>query len=637
MIRVSLNIFIVELKYEIIMPYGYTGKILRVNLSNNKVSIEAPGDNFYRQYIGGWGFIGYYLLKELKAMIDPLGPENKMIFAAGPITGVPIAGSGRNAVGAKSPLTGGFGAGEAGGFWGAELKHAGFDAIIVEGKAEKPTYLWVHDDEAELRDANHLWGLHTKDSQETIRRELGDKLIRTAQIGPGGEKMVRYSCIINDLTDAIGRTGMGAVMGSKNMKAVATRGHGRTKTVDPEKLRELSKRMIDRAKEREERMKASMDMPYVPTGNLPIRNFQDGVFPEWASVSGGGMRKAGLLSSGMPTCFACPLNCKERPEVDYVDPDYSGPEYETAAALGPCCGVGDPKAVLMGQELCNKYSLDSISTGVTIAFAMECFEKGLLTVKDTGEMQLTFGNAEAMIKMIKMIGEREGLGDLLAEGTIRAAEKIGREAWKFAVNVKGQEFPMHEPRLKRALGVGYAVSPTGADHQHNVHDTMLTSDLGIASLRPLGILKPQPLEDLGSSKIRMLIYGVNLRVLNNCAVICNFPPWSPMEKAEIFKASTGWDTTIWELSKVGERAINMARVFNLREGFTEQDDWLPDRMFHPQTSGPLAKTAVNPKQLRIARRIYYRMMGWEEKTGTPTLGKLEELDIPWVANELLKT
>jgi len=338
----------------------------------------------------------------------------------------------------------------------------------------------------------------------------------------------------------------------------------------------------------------------------------------------------------MTTCFACPLNCKGRPEVDYVAPEYADPEYETAAALGSCCGVEDPKAVLKGHELCNRYSLDSISTGVTIAFAMECFEEGLLTEEDTGGIQLTFGNGAAMVKMVEMIGERDGIGDLLAEGTMRAAKKLGGDAWKYAVQVKGQEVPMHEPRLKRALGVGYAVSPTGADHCHNVHDTGLTSEEGIASLKPLGILEPMPVEDLGSTKVRTLIYGVNLRVLDNCAVMCMFPPWSPMEKAEIFTAVTGWDTTLWELAKVGERAINMARAFNLREGFTTQDDWLPDRMFHPQTSGPLAETAVDPKQLRMAKRAYYRMMGWSEDTGIPTVGKLEELNIPWVASELTR-
>ncbi|GAG86433.1 unnamed protein product, partial [marine sediment metagenome] len=269
--------------------------------------------------------------------------------------------------------------------------------------------------------------------------------------------------------------------------------------------------------------------PYVPNGNLPIRNFQDGEFPEWADVTASGMVSLGLIKRGMHTCYGCPINCKEQPlEFDdplAPDPDYSAPEYETAASLGPCCGVGDPKAVLKGQELCNAYSIDSISTGVTIAFAMECFERGIIDEGDTGGIELKFGNGEAMLEAIRMIGERRGFGDILADGSKRAAEKIGGDAWKYAVNVKGQELPMHDPRLKRALGLGYAVSPTGADHMHNIHDTMMVSEVGVARMKPLGILESLPLEDLSSRKVRMLIYHVNLRVLDNCALMCMFVPW----------------------------------------------------------------------------------------------------------------
>jgi aldehyde:ferredoxin oxidoreductase len=237
--------------------------------------------------------------------------------------------------------------------------------------------------------------------------------------------------------------------------------------------------------------------------------------------------------------------------------------------------------------------------------------------------------------MIRMIGERRGFGDILAEGSKRAAEKIGGDAWRYAVNVKGQEMPMHDPRLKRALGLGYAVSPTGADHMHNMHDTMMISDSGLSMIKPLGILESLPLDDLSSRKVRMLIYFVNLRVLDNCALMCMFTPWSPSHKVEVFKAVTGWDTSLWELAKVGERAINMARAFNIREGLTEKEDWLPPRMFQPQKGGPIPDTAVDPRQLEKAKKTYYRVMGWDEDTGVPTVGKLEELGIPWVAEHLV--
>ena len=621
------------------MSKGYTGKILRIDLSNKNITEETHGDTFYRRYVGGWGMIGYHLLKELPPMIDPLGPENKLIFAAGPITGVPLPGNGRNAVGAKSPLTGGFGVGEAGGYWGAELKHAGLDGLIFEGVSEAPVYLWVKDGEPELRDAGHLWGKYTKETQETIRKELNDDRVRVTSIGPGGENLVPYACILNDLTNAAGRTGLGAVMGSKNLKAIAVRGSGRVEVADPEKTKELTRAIAETIKPPASQQETKGERPpYTPNGNLPIRNFQDGEFPEWADISADGMVSLGLIKRGMHTCYGCPINCKEQP-LDFddplaPDPDYAAPEYETAGSLGSCCGVGDPKAVLKGQELCNAYAIDTISTGVTISFAMECFERGLIDEEITGGIELRFGNGEAMLETIKLIGERRGLGALLSEGSKRAAEKIGGEAWKYAVNVKGQELPMHDPRLKRALGLGYAVSPTGADHMHNMHDTMVTSDAGVARVKSLGVLEGLPLEDLSSAKVRMLIYFVNLRVLDNCALMCMFAPWSPNQKVEIFKAVTGWDTSLWELAKVGERALNLARAFNMREGFTDEEDWLPPRMFQPQNGGPIPDTAVEPRKLRKAKKTYYRMMGWDEGTGVPTVGKLEELDIPWVGKHL---
>jgi len=637
----------IQYKWVSDLPYGYNGKILRVNLSDNKIAIERPSEVFYRRYLGGWGFIAYFLLKEVPPGIDPLSPMNKLIFAPGVITGAPIAGSGRNAVGAKSPLTGAFGASEAGGYFGAELKHAGFDAVIVEGKAEKPVYLWIHDGEAEIRDASHLWGMYIAESQNAIRKELGDPLIRTAQIGPGGERLVRYACIINDLKYTAGRTGMGAVMGSKNLKAIAVRGSLKTEVADRETLRRLSKWLLENLQELcgslHEYGTGRNLRSGVESGNLPTHNFRDGEFKNPEGISSETWKKKGILI-GMEGCYACPIRCKKICKVEEpytVNPEYGGPEYETMAALGSCCGIDDGKAVCKAHELCQKYTLDTISTGVTIAFAMECYENGLLTKKDTEGIELKFGNANAMLKMIELIGERKGIGDLLAEGSLRAAKKIGGEAIKFAVQVKGQEVPMHEPRLKRSLALGYAVSPTGADHVHNLHDIGLTTEEGFktryyAPLRAFGILEPIPLELLNAKKIRALIYHVNWRILLNCLLMCIYPPWSVNQIVEIVRAVTGWDTSSWELMKVGERSLNLARVFNLREGFTEKDDWLPDRFFHPTTSGPLSKVAVNEKTLERAKHTYYRMMGWDENTGTPTRGKLEELDISWVVDEYLK-
>ena len=619
------------------MPYGYLGRILRVNLSKDKLSIEYPDEIFYRRYLGGEGFVAYYLLKELKPGIDPLGPENKLIFAAGPVTGVPIAGNSRNSIGAKSPLTGGFGESEVGGYWGAELKHAGFDAVIIEGKASSPVYLWIHDGEAEIRDASHIWGLETGDAQHVIREELNDNLVRVALIGPGGENLVRYACVMVDLKDAAGRTGMGAVMGSKNLKAVAVRGSGRIEVSDKRILTELSKHLIQKVEDMRlhEYGTGSLFEEYAASGNLPIQNFRDGEFQNAAALSAKNVKAT--VRVGMEGCYACPIRCKKIVKIDEpftVDPAYGGPEYEALASLGSNCGVDDLKAVCKANEICNRFSIDVISAGVSIAFAMECYENGLISDKETGGLKLKFGNAEALVRMVEMIGRREGLGDLLAEGVKRASEKIGKDSERFAMHVKGQEIPMHEPRFKKALGVGYAVSPTGADHMHNIHDTSLTPDSQEMSVfAELGILEPIPLEKLCPGKIRALIYAVDWRVLDNCLLLCSFVPWDYVQKTSIVRAVTGWNTTAWELMKTGERITTMARVFNIREGFGRKDDWLPERFFNPRISGVLSDTAIDPEEFREAIDTYYKMMGWDEN-GVPTREKLEELDIGWVASLL---
>jgi len=621
------------------LPFGYNGKILRVDLSRSRVKVEQPDDIFYRRYIGGEGFVAYYLLKELEAGVDPLGPENKLIFAAGPLTGVPIPGSGRNSVGAKSPLTGGFGESEVGGFWGAELKHAGFDAIIVEGRSEDPVFLWVHDGEAELRDAHLLWGKGTGETESLIRDELGDRLIRVASIGLAGERMVRYACIINDLRDAAGRTGMGAVMGSKRLKAIAVRGRKKLEVANSEKIRELArwlnKNLNDVAGNFHNYGTGAIMVGYVATGNLPTRNFRDGDFPNPEAIDAKTIKET--VRVGMEGCYACPVRCKKLVKIEEpwpVDPRYGGPEYETLAALGSDCGIDDLKAICKANEICNRESLDTISTGASIAFAMECYENGILTNEDTGGLELKFGNSEAMVKMVKMIAERRGLGKILGEGVKRAAEKIGKGSEKFAIHVKGQEVPMHEPRLKRALGLGYAVSPTGADHMHNLHDMgLVNAGPFLDKFSSLGILEPIPLEDLGPQKVKALIYFVDWRVLGNCLLLCDFVPWDYIQKIEIVRAATGWNTTAWELMKIGEKVTTMARIFNIREGFKKEDDWLPERFFHPTTSGPLSNTAVEAEKLEKARSIYYEMMGWDEN-GVPTETKLEELDIGWARKYL---
>jgi len=624
-------------------PGGYTGKILRVNLSDKSISIEEPDDKFYRRYFGGTALIGYYLLKELKPGIDPLGPDNKLIFSAGVITGIPCAGSGRSGVGSKSPLTNGWGDSQAGGFWPAELKRAGWDAIIIEGKAANPVYLWINDDKVEIRDASHLWGKDTLEVEKQIQDELGDKRVRVAQIGPGGEKLVRFACILNDINHAYGRCGHGAVMGSKMLRAIAVRGHQTLPLAHPEKVREVAKWLADNYKVLSAGLTANGQADDLPAlneaGTLPTRNFQEGQFEDYMDIAGVTMTETILVGRG--NCYACPINCKREVKVGppyNVDPAYGGPEYESIAALGSLCGVKDLKAIAKGNQLCNAYGLDTISTGNSIAFAMECFERGLLSKKDTGGIELKFGNTEAMMTMVEMIARREGLGDILAEGVKRAAEKIGHGTAEYAMQIKGQELPMHDPRAKVGLGIGYATSPTGADHCHSLHDTPYAFEgPSLEAIKTLGIQEPLSIFDLSPAKVRMSQYIVNWAHFQNCAAICLCPPFNHSQTMQLVNGATGWNTSVFELMKVGERALALARVFNAREGYTAKDDIIPERFYEAFNSGPLKDKEIDRETMHQAIQTYYKMAGWDPELAVPTAEKLQELDLGWVVEELDKT
>ncbi len=628
------------------MGRSFHDRILRVNLTDGTVAVESPGAVYFRRYMGGWNVIADVLLKEVPAGADPLGPENKLVFAPGVLTGLPVSGAARNAIGAKSPLTGAFGAAEVGGYWGSYLKRAGVDALIVEGVSETPVYLHIKDGEAELRDASHLWGRTTKETETALREELGSNRVYVTMIGPGGENMVRYACVMNGTKDAAGRTGLGAVMGSKKLKAVAVEGGPNLEAADQDAMMDLARTMAQAVNEGERAQSLHQYGTGVgidgglASGNLPVHNFRDGEFEGVENLSADNfMEKIGV---GMEGCFACAVRCKKKVHAEEpyaLDPDYGGPEYESFAALGSTCGVDDIIAVAKSTELCNAYSLDTIGTGVTIAFAMECFENELLSVEETGGVELRFGNADAVVKMVEMIGKREGIGDLLAEGTRRAAAKIGNGAEQFAVEAKGQEYPMHEPRLKRGLAIGYAISPTGADHCHALHDTGLVNpdEEGFTqngSLRALGLLEPIPLESLGPQKVRATMLQTLLQVRNNCLLMCLFVPWEAEELVQLVRAATGWNVTAHELLQVGARAFTLARLFNIREGFGPEDDHLAPRSHEPKISGALSDGGIDPDELEDAMHTYYAMMGWDKETGVPTPETLHALDVGWAVDYL---
>lgn len=623
------------------MSYGHWGKALRVNLSSGEIRREALSDLFLRRYVGGWGFIAYHLLREVPRGADPLGPQNLLVYATGPVTGHPIAGGGRHMVGAKSPLTGGFGAAEAGGYFGAELKRAGWDLILIEGAAAQPLYLWIHDDQVELRSAEHLWGLETADVEARLREELGDRRVRVSQCGPAGERQALLANIMHDATRAAGRTGLGAVMGAKQLKAVAVRGSQRPPVADADKLSELARWFRDHYQETGSAVFSTlgtMRMVRVnqEAGGLPTRNFQEGVFEGFEAISMERMQETILV--GRDTCYGCPVRCKFVVEVDDlqrpVQRKYGGPEYETTGAFGSCCGVDDLKAIAYANQVCNANGLDTIGAGVSIAFAMECFERGLIGLEETGGLELRFGNAEAMLALLEQMVRGEGLGATLANGSRRAAEQIGRGAIQYAVQVKGQEVAMHDPRVKYGHAIGIGASPTGADHMHNVHDNGYTNEGGIAPLKPLGILDPLPFDDLGPDKMAMVRRALGWRMTHNITGICFFHAWTPEQTAEMIAALTGWNTSVMELWLAAERAYVMARAFNTREGLGPEDDLIHPRFTQPLPAGKVAGKTFSLEEYRAALHCFYDLMGWDQTTGAPTRTHLLELGIPWVADLL---
>jgi aldehyde:ferredoxin oxidoreductase len=612
---------------------GYNGRILRINLSDGQITSDYPPEDYYQRYLGGRGFIVTTLLKETPAQVDPLGPQNRLIFALGTLTGMPLPGSGRSSVGAKSPLTGGYGESEAGGFVGAELKKAGFDALIIEGKAASPVYLWIQDGQAELRDAGHLWGMEVAQTHFEIQKELADRLIRTAIIGSGGERLVRFASIAHDINHIAGRTGMGAVMGSKNLKAVAVRGRATPSMSDPRTIHDLSHWMAKNFKEQTALWKFGTGNNMEGNnlvGNLPVLNFRDGFFDGAAKISAQAIREQ--FGVGMGSCYACPIRCKKKVKIDEpwaVDPIYGGPEYETLGAFGSNCGISDPRAVCKAHDICNRHGLDTISAGAAVSFTMECFERGLLTPHDTGGYAVNFGDGQAMVRLLEQIVRREGLGAILAEGTRRAAGLIGKGAEECTVQVKGLDLPMHDPRFKQGMGLHYSVHATGADHCTGVQDTQyIKGDL--EGWKGIDVCEPIPSTELSPRKARLVYQNGLWKHLNNHLGLCYFVPYSHKQVRDAVEAVTGWPMSHWRLMKAAERGMSLARMFNLREGFSDADDRLPKRMSEPQRTGNLKGIAVDFANLEEMQRLYYQMLGWDER-GVPTRARLVELDIEWAA------
>ncbi len=588
---------------------GFWDRILHVDLTERRSWVESPGEAFFRRVGGGRGIIAHFLLTTVPRGADPFGPENTLVFAPGVVTGAPIPGAGRHSVGAKSPLTGGFGEAESGGFWGAELKRAGWDAIIVHGASTTPAYLWVTEDGVEFRDASHLWGKVTGDAEKEIVAELGDPRIRVAQIGPAGENLVRFACVANDLNEVAGRTGMGAVMGSKKLKAIAVRGKRSVGVSDQPALTSIAKWVSGTLEQRHRAFHefgtgANMQGKSIE-GGLPTANYRYGEFENVSMVDAVAVRDQVRID--MTSCYACSVRCKKVVQVEQrqedagltkkgkqiafdpkgrwrVDPKYGGPEYESLASLGPNLQVDDLVAVCKSNETCNSLGMDTISSGATLAWAMECYEKGILTDTDTGGIPIRFRDGEGVVEWLRRIAYREGFGDVLAEGSMRAAAKVGHRSERLLTTVKGLELAMHDPRHMPRMRQSYLLAPTGGDH--------------------MGQQGPK-------------------NGLRNQVGLCHFLGYDDDQSLQILRGVTGWDLSAEELVTTAHRALTMARLFNLREGFGRADDALPPRFMEdlPKHKG------VSREQQDQVVTDYYRDLGWNEETGRPTPATLERLGI----------
>jgi len=642
--------------------YGWMGKILEVDLTKARVDERPLPKSTAIGYLGGRG-INMRIIWDLLGpkRIDPLSPENVQVIGAGPLIGTLSPASGRFSISARrgtESMT--FGDSNAGGFWGPELKYAGYDHIVLRGASEKPVYLWITDEYAELRDASHLWGKTTSETDEIIKEDHGDSGIHTFCIGPAGENLVKYACVMADARRAAGRTGMGCVMGSKKLKAIAVRGTQGVKIAKPEQFEEALRGVTEvfhNCSSIENSIRyGTLILPSYsnPGGHFTTRNSQTGTFE--------GAEKL-LVDYVFPryylkdrACFSCPVRCTKVFEISdgpYKGLRYDKVEYNTTYSFGSNVGNDYWPAILKASELCNDYGLHVDGTGFSIAWAMECFEKGLLTSEDTDGLDLTWGNYEVVLTLIRKIARREGFGNILAEGPKRAAEKINRGTEKYVHSVKGMTL-YGDMRARQGWGLAYCVSTRGPDHLRGTpaiefkglyaspedvqkeldeppEEVPITKD----SINPLSLKNKGPI----------IVWFEHLMAIADSAGICKtMTAWGGgglgslkfKEMGKLVSAVTGIDFSASRLKTIGERIYNLERAMNAVDGITRKDDVLPPRQYEPLPSGPRKGARVDPEQLEKAKSEYYEWREWDVSTGLPTRRKLEELELNDVANELDK-
>ncbi len=632
------------------MPFGYNGKILHVDLTSGRLDVESPDEPFYRKYMGGSAMGLFYILRDMPAGADPLGPENVLTLFTSVTTGAPISGQSRINANAKSPISGAIGNSQAGGFFPAELKFAGFDGIVIKGRSSTPKYVAILDGKAELREAGHLLAKKTGEVDAILREEIGDNKIEILQHGPAAERGVLFSSLVNMSNRHNGRTGMGLVMASKNLKAVVVRGKQKVQIAEPKILAALSRtgpKEIPNNPDLDSLAKygtAGVVSSQNLYGTFPALNYAEGQFSGADAISGEKM--AETILKDRETCYACVVRCKRVVEIQEgphkVDPYYGGPEYETMGTFGSYCGIDDLAAISAANQICNEYGVDTIACGATIAFAMECFEKGIISAAHTGGLQLKFGDPDAMLETLRQIVTNTGdLGPVLSQGSERAAKIWGNGADECLTTVKGAEAPAHMPQAKRSLGLIYAVNPFGADHQSSEHDWMIeegmATDLYMKRLALMGMPDQLPSLSLGPEKIKFAYLTEVFYSMLDTVELCQFvwgPAWTlygPQETADFVSAVTGWAVDINELMAVGKRRLNMMRIFNAREGFDRKQDKLPKKFYKTLGgSGPTAGTTLSRDEIEAALDEYYRLAGWTP-AGVPTAQTLAELGIAWAA------
>jgi aldehyde:ferredoxin oxidoreductase len=616
------------------MARGYMGKMLMVDLSRSELKDEALDERLCRQFIGGYGIGARILFSRQKAGVDPLGPDNTLGFLTGPFTGTPALSGTRYTVVAKSPLTGGWGDANSGGYFGAFMKFAGYDAVFFTGISEKPVYLLINNGKAELRDANHLWGKDTRQTEDMLKAELG-KNAEVACIGPSGENLSLISAVISK-TRTAARSGLGAVMGSKKLKAVVVKGNMKVPLADEEKVRTLRKEHQAKLGGHIVWLKPTgtpfLVIPGVQNGDSPVKNWGGvGVidFPDFEPIGADAVIER---RTKRYACYLCPIGCGGYMKAGSGEYKYEAgsrrPEYETIAMFGTNCLNNNIESIIKANDICDRYGLDTISAGATIALAIECFENGLITKKDTDGIEMTWGNHRAIVAMTEKLARREGFGAVLADGAKVAAEKIGKGADKYAVHIGGQELPAHDPKHAFNYATSYRLDPTPGRH-------FVGSELSDAPGHPSGLLPKFDLKSFaGRGEARRI--GSNFHQAVVCTGTCLFVYWAfpnidPI--AEFMGAVTGWDVTNEELLETGERISNLRQAFNIREGLNPLKFKIPDRVLGrpPKKEGPVAGITIDEDTMI---REYLTAMDWDLKTAKPSKKKLQELGLEDVAKAL---